>query len=99
MLIKIFEVDPSVQSESFLEEVKLAVSRLGYDIGTIRASFSALSGTTSAIRILVTGLDAFGRERSIVAAVGEVCRRQYERTPLSFPGISNPALPNQNDGR
>lgn len=97
MLIKIFELNDSVKNTSLSEAIKVAVSDLGFNPEQVRTRFSDLSlmKGRNKIRVLVTGLDANGRERRIVLAVGNVCHEHYKIAGIDFPGFSNPALPNQ----
>lgn len=99
MLVKIFELSEQLKGGPLATSVNGAVAALdqNWEAEQIQVRFSNLpsSAGMNSLRVLVTGLDALGYEQKIVKEVGRVCQQYYDQFGLTFPGMSNPTLPNQ----
>lgn len=97
MLVKFFGLGKieSLELSHSITEALVRLEGVKSEEVTVRYSPVRVTGESGKITVLVTGPDAFGRERRIIAAVGEVCEQWYAKQGLVFPGVSNPSLPNQ----
>ena len=98
MLIKLLGVPEVARTKELLERISDALERAGYVSG-VRVGFSSIPirphNEEGPMRILVTGLDAHGKERAIISVVGETCADYYKSSFIFWLGFEDPALPGQ----
>lgn len=99
MLVKVFGVKPELRTSGFAQRLVRRLVRDGFREEGIRVGFSSIpirrNSEPGPLRVLVTGLDVHGRERTITRSVGSECELYYKEIGEAWYGFEDPALPGQ----
>lgn len=105
MLVKIFGLPSAAQTKVLLGEA-LAELRKSDASLQVRIGFSPIrihkESEPGPIRVLVTGLDAHGREREVTRIVGHACMAYCKRLKIEWRGFEDspyPGQPGESQGR